>query len=102
MKGTAITSKEGESMENLQLSETRAYEIDLERKRVALCNSRAGHMGNLRKIRNKLMGLIKEDAAREDVLNGCRQFDEAWRKFVSVHENYLQLLREYYCGTLVC
>ena len=41
---------------------------------------------------------IKEDGAREHVLNGCRQFDEAWRKFVNVHENYLQLLREYYGG----
>ena len=41
---------------------------------------------------------IKEDGAREHVLNRCRQFDEAWRKFVNVHENYLQLLREYYGG----
>ena len=55
-------------------------------------------MGNLTKILNRLMDLIKEDGAREDVLNGCRQFDEAWCKFVNVHENYLQLLREYYGG----
>ena len=89
MKRTATTSKEGESS---------AYEIDLERKRAALFNSRAGHMGNLTKIRNRLLDLRKEDGAREDVLNGCRQFDEAWRKFVNVHENYLQLLREYYGG----
>ena len=80
MKRTATTSKEGESS---------AYEIDLERKRAALFNSRAGHMGNLTKIRNRLLDLIKEDGAREDVLNRCRQFDEAWRKFVNVHENYL-------------
>ena len=44
-------------------------------------NSRAGHMGNLTKIRNRRMDLIKEDGAREYVLNGSRQFDEAWRKF---------------------
>ena len=85
----ATASKKGESMENLELSETRAYEIHLERKRVALFNSRAGHMGNLTKIRNRLMDLINEDGARKGVLNGCRQFDEAWRKFVNVHENYL-------------
>ena len=85
----ATASKEEESFENLQLRETRAYEIDLERKRAALLNSRAGHMGNLTKIRNRLMDLIKEDGDRED---------EAWRKFVNVHENYLQLLREHYGG----
>ena len=68
----ATASKEGESIENLQLSETRAYEIDLERNRAALFNSRAGHMGNLTKIRNGLMDLMKEDGAREDVLNVCR------------------------------
>ena len=83
----ATASKEGENIENLQLSETRAYAIDLERKRVALFNSRAGHIGNLTKIRNRLMDLTKEDGAREDVLNGCRQFDEAWRKFGNVPEN---------------
>ena len=94
----ATASKEGDSIENLQLSETRAYEIDLERKRATLFNSRARHMGNLTKIRNRPMDLIKEDGAREDVLNGCRQFDEAWHKFENVHENYLQLLREYYGG----
>ena len=87
----ATASKEGENIENLQLS-------DLGRKRVALFNSRTGHIGNLTKIRNRLMDLTKEDGAREDVLNGCRQFDEAWRKFVNVPENYLQLLREYYGG----
>ena len=27
-------------------------------------------------------------------MNGCLQFDEAGRKFVNLHENYLQLLRE--------
>lgn len=43
----ATASKEGENIENRQLSETRAYAIDLERKRVALFNSRAGHIGNL-------------------------------------------------------
>ena len=85
-------------MENLQLSETRAHEIDLERKRVTLFNSCAGHTGNLTKIRKRVIDLMKEDGAREDVLNGCRQFDEAWRTFVNVHENYLQLLREYYEG----
>ena len=53
-------------------------------------------MGNLTKIRNRPVDLIKEDGAREDVLNGCRQFNEAWRKFANVHKNYLQLLREYY------
>ena len=94
----ATASKEGENIENLQLSETRAYAIDLERKRVALFNSRAGHIGNLTKIRNRLIDLTKEDGAREDVLNGCRQFGEAWRRFVNVPENYLQLLREYYGG----
>ena len=82
----ATASKERELIENLQLSETRAYAIDLERKRVALFNSRAGHMGNLTKIRNRLMDLTKEDGTREDVLNGCRQFDEAWCKFVNVHQ----------------
>ena len=46
-------SKEGDSIENLQLSETRAYEIDLERKRATLFNSRAEHMGNLTKKRNR-------------------------------------------------
>ena len=89
----ATASEEGDSIENLQLSETRAYEINLESKRATLFNSRAGHMGNLTKIRNRLMDLIKADGAPEDVLNGCRQFDEDWRKFVNVHENYLQLLR---------
>ena len=44
------------------------------------------------------MHFIKEDGARKDVLNGCCQFDEAWPKFVNVHENYLQLLRVYYGG----
>ena len=85
------TASKGDSIENLQLSETRAYEIDLERKKATLFNSRSGHMGNLTKIRNRLMDLIKEDGARQDVLNGCRQF-------VNVHENYLQLLRKYYGG----
>ena len=94
----ATASKERESIENLQLSETRAYEIDLERNRLALFNSLAGHMGNCTKIRNRLLDLIKEAGVLEDVLNGCRQFDEAWRKFVNVHENYLQLLRECYGG----
>ena len=42
----STASKEGERIENLQLSERRAYEIDLERKRAAL-----------------------EDGALEDVLN---------------------------------
>ena len=79
----ATASKEGESIENLQLSETRTYEIDLERKRVALFNSCAGHIGSLTEIRNRRMDLTKKDGAREDVLNGCRQFDEAWRKFVN-------------------
>ena len=97
-KDYATASKEGDSIENLQLSETRANEIDLERKRVTLFNSCAGLMGNLTKIRNRLMDLIKEDGAREDVLNRCRQFDEAWHKFVNVHENYLQSFREYYGG----
>ena len=46
------------------------------------------------------MLLIKEDGAREDVLNGCCQFDEAWPKFVNVHENYLQL-QYIMVGTLV-
>ena len=90
-KDYATASKERDSIENLKLSETRANEIDLERKRVTLFNSRAGLMGNLTKIRNWLMDLIKEDGAREDVLNRCRQF-------VNVHENYLQSLREYYGG----
>ena len=76
-RDNATASKEGESIENLQLRETRVYEIDLGRKRAALFNSRAGHMGNLTKIRNRLMYLIKEDGAREDVLSGCCQFDEA-------------------------
>ena len=44
----ATVSKEGESTENLQLSETRAYEIDLERKRAALFYSRAGQMDKRR------------------------------------------------------
>ena len=49
----ATASKERESIENLQLSETRAYEIDLERKRATLFNSRAEHMGNLTKKHNR-------------------------------------------------
>ena len=61
-------------MENLQLSEMHAYEIDLEWKRVALFNSHTGHMGNLRKFHNRLMDLMKEDGAPEDVLNRCHQF----------------------------
>ena len=73
-KDYATASKEGESIENLQLSETHAYEINLERKRGALFNSHTGHMGNLRKIHNRLMDLMKEDGAPEDVLNGCHQF----------------------------
>ena len=44
----ATVSKEGESIENLQLSETRAYEIDLERKRAALFYFRAGQMDKRR------------------------------------------------------
>ena len=73
-KDYATASKEGESIENLQLSETHAYEINLEWKRGALFNSHTGHMGNLRKIHNRLMDLMKEDGAPEDVLNGCHQF----------------------------
>ena len=53
-KDCATASKEGESMGNLQLSETHAYEIDLEWKRVALFNSHIGHMGNLTKIHSRL------------------------------------------------
>ena len=66
-KDYATASKEVESVENLQLSETRAYEIDLQRKTVALFNSRAGHMGNLTKIRKRLKDLMNKDGAREDV-----------------------------------
>ena len=73
-KDYTTASKEGESIENLQLSETHAYEINLEWKRGALFNSHTGHMGNLRKIHNRLMDLMKEDGAPEDVLNGCHQF----------------------------
>ena len=73
-KDYATASKEGESIENLQLSETHAYEINLEWKRGALFNSHTGHMGNLRKIHNRLIDLMKEDGAPEDVLNGCHQF----------------------------
>ena len=73
-KDYATASKEGESIENLQLSETHAYEINLEWKRGALFNSHTGHMGNLRKIHNRLMDLMKEDGAPEDVLNGFHQF----------------------------
>ena len=53
-KDYATASKEGESMENLQLSKTRAYEIDLEWKRVALFNSHTGHMGTFTKIHSRL------------------------------------------------
>ena len=86
-KDYATASKEGESTENLQLSKTHAYEIDLEWKRVALFSSHNGHMGNLTKIHNRLMDLMKEGGAQEDVLNGCHQFYEAWCKFVNVHDN---------------
>jgi len=83
-----IEMEERRSTRDRQASVIRDREGDLNEKKLALQNSRAGHIGNLTKVHNEIVHLTKA----VQVLKECARFDEGWRKFVEAHESYLKLL----------
>ena len=87
-----IEMEERRSTRIRQASVVRDREGDLNEKKLALQKSRAGHIGNLTKVHNEITHLKESDASPEDVLRERVKFDEAWRKFVDAHENFLELL----------
>ena len=87
-----IEMEERRSTRVRQASIVRDREGDLNEKKLALQKSRAGHIGNLTKVRSEIAHLIESDASLEDVLRDHVKFTEAWRKFVDAYESYLELL----------
>ena len=87
-----IEMEERRSTRDRQPSVVRDREGDLNEKKLALQNSRAGYIGNLTKVHNEIVHLTESSASPEDVSKECARFDKAWRKFVDAHESYLKLL----------
>ena len=87
-----IEMEERRSTRDRQPSVVRDREGDLNEKKLALQNSRAGYIGNLTKVHNEIVHLTESGASPEDVSKECARFDKAWRKFVDAHESYLKLL----------
>ena len=87
-----IEMEERRSTRDRQPSVVRDREGDLNEKKLALQNSRAGYIGNLTKVHNEIVHLTESGPSPEDVSKECARFDKAWRKFVDAHESYLKLL----------
>ena len=87
-----IEMEERRSTRDRQPSVVRDREGDLNEKKLALQNSRAGYIGNLTKVHNEIVHLTESGASPEDVSKECARFDRAWRKFVDAHKSYLKLL----------
>ena len=75
-----IEIEERRSTRDRQASVMRDREGDLNEKKLALQNSRAGYFGNLTKVHNEIVHLTESGASPEDVSKECARFDEAWRK----------------------
>jgi len=58
----------------------------------AMFKSRAGYIGALTKLQGNIGELMENCGTLEDVRSKRKSYDEIWRKFLSTHEQYIDIL----------
>ena len=59
-----------------------------------LVRSRSAHIGVLTKCQNEIKTLMRKGEQKEKIIERFEKFEEHWRKFVNIHEEYFELLED--------
>ena len=74
------------------LNKERNLEEDFAEKANALFRSRAGHISTLTRIQSDIETIMCACEETSEVMSRKAKYDDAWRKFVNAHEQYIEYI----------